>query len=184
MAGRPLLFTTVFRPLRGARRRQTDATIQDMLKLNKPKIRRMPANHRRFVRVHDATHASVAGGASQQAHVIFAVHNNVTEQKGPVSILSWSKKRFKSVPQQFGGRDKQHGDMHGAVGLDENLVEADDVSRLQFGKLRGCSGQSLYVNRRATCHRACHCQVTGNGKRSGLEVDRRTVPNRRRPHEA
>ena len=36
----------------------------------KLKIRSIPVNHLRFMRVHDAAHATVEGGASQQAHVI------------------------------------------------------------------------------------------------------------------
>ena len=40
---------------------------------------------------------SVEGVASQQAHVILAVHQDETEQKVPVSILSWSGKKIKSV---------------------------------------------------------------------------------------
>ena len=47
--------------------------------------------------------------------------------------------------QQFGSTDKQHGDMHGAVGLDENLVEPDDERRLQFGRRRGCSEKATIV---------------------------------------
>ena len=72
------------------RRQQNDATIQDMLKLNnmmpsakwiecKLKIPRIPINHSKFMAVHYAAHANVEGGASQQAHVIMAVHENVTE---------------------------------------------------------------------------------------------------------
>ena len=82
-------------------RRQSDATIQDVLKLNnmirsaesiecKLKIRSVPFNHLRFMGVHDAAHANVQGGASQQAHVILAVHKHVTEQCVPISILIWS----------------------------------------------------------------------------------------------
>ena len=70
-------------------RRQKDATIQDMLKLIKNdtmidcklKIRSSPGNHLGFMGVHDAAHANVEGGASQQAHVILAVHKNVTATK-------------------------------------------------------------------------------------------------------
>ena len=70
------------------RRRQNDATTQDMLKLNKMirstksiecklKIPSISRNHLRFMRVHGAAHATVEGGASQQAHVILAVHTNM-----------------------------------------------------------------------------------------------------------
>ena len=47
--------------------------------------------------VHDAAHANVEGGASQQAHVILAVHKTATEQEVAVSILSWSSERIKRV---------------------------------------------------------------------------------------
>ena len=78
----------------GKRRRHNDATIQDTLKLNtmirsaksiecKLKIYNIPVNHLRFMGVHDPAHANVEGGSSQQAHVIWAVHKNVTEQKVP-----------------------------------------------------------------------------------------------------
>ena len=74
------------------RRRQNDATIQDMLNVNKMirttksigsklKIRIVPINHRRFMEeVHDVAHANFELGASQQAHVILAVHQNATEK--------------------------------------------------------------------------------------------------------
>ena len=90
------------------RRRQNDATIQEMLKLNKMrrsaksvecklKIRSVPIIHTRLMEVHDGAHANVEGRASQEAHVILAVHKNVTEQKVPVSSLSWSSKEVKRV---------------------------------------------------------------------------------------
>ena len=64
----------------------------------KLKIRSIPINHLRFMEVHDAAHATnVEGGASQEAHVILAVHKCVTEHKVPVSILSWSSKKIKWV---------------------------------------------------------------------------------------
>ena len=67
------------------RRRQNDATIQNMLKLSTMiraaksiecnlKIRSNPKKHLRFKDVHDAAHAKVEGGASRQAHVILAIH--------------------------------------------------------------------------------------------------------------
>ena len=72
--------------------RQNDETIQDMLKWNKMirsarsiecklKIHSIPINHLRFMGVRDAAHANVEGGATQQAHVIQAVHKNVTGPK-------------------------------------------------------------------------------------------------------
>ena len=79
----------------GRRTRENVASIHDMLKLNKImrsatsilcelKIPSIPRNHLRFMGVHDAAHANVEGGTSQQAHVILAVHKNVTEHKVPV----------------------------------------------------------------------------------------------------
>ena len=90
------------------RRRQNDATIQDMLKLNnkirsaestecKLKIRSIPIHHPTFMGVHGAARVNVEGGASQQTHVILAVQRCATEQKVPVSILSWSSKKIKRV---------------------------------------------------------------------------------------
>ena len=75
------------------RRRQNGASIQDMLR----KFRSIPINHVRFMGAHDAGHANVEGGSSQQAHVILAVRNNVTEQSVPVPILSWSSKKITRV---------------------------------------------------------------------------------------
>ena len=69
-----------------------EATTQDMFKLNKMirsaksiesklKIHSIPIDHLRFMGVHDAAHATVEGGASQQAQVILAVHFYVTDPK-------------------------------------------------------------------------------------------------------
>ena len=44
---------------------------------------------------HDAAHANVEGAASQQAHVILAVHKHATEQKVSVSIPSSTSKKMK-----------------------------------------------------------------------------------------
>ena len=75
-----------------------DAAIQDMLTLNKliGSADSIRINHPRVLGVHDAAHANVEGGATQEAHVISAVHN-VTEPKVPVAILSWSEKKIKRV---------------------------------------------------------------------------------------
>ena len=67
------------------RRKQASPTVQDLLKLNKViraakvieskiKIRSIPVEHLRFMSVHDAAHANLEGGASQQGHLILAVH--------------------------------------------------------------------------------------------------------------
>ena len=77
------------------RRRQNDATIQDILKLNwmvqsaksiecKMKVHSIPPSKKKKPRVHGSTRCStyhVEGGASQQAHVIVTVYKNVTERK-------------------------------------------------------------------------------------------------------
>ena len=61
-------------------RRQKDYDLLNSIDC-KLKIRSSPGNHLGFMGVHDAAHANVEGGASQQAHVILAVHKNVTATK-------------------------------------------------------------------------------------------------------
>ena len=67
------------------RRKQASPTVQDLLKLNKViraakvieskiKIRSIPVGHLRFMGVHDAAQANLEEGASQQSHLILAVH--------------------------------------------------------------------------------------------------------------
>ena len=86
------------------RRKQASPTVQDLLKLNKViraakvieskiKIRSFPVEHLRFVGVHDAAHANLEGGASQQGHLMLAVHASITNCRVPVSVLSWQSKR-------------------------------------------------------------------------------------------
>ena len=81
------------------RRKQVSPTVQDLLKLKKViraakvieskiKIRNVPLEHLRFMGVHDAAHANLEGGASQQG-LILAVHASITNCRGPVSVLSW-----------------------------------------------------------------------------------------------
>ena len=88
------------------RRKQSSPTIQDLLRLNKVirtakvieskiKIRSIPVEHFRFMGVHDAAHANLEGGASQQGHLILAVHASITNCRVPVSVLSWQSKKFK-----------------------------------------------------------------------------------------
>ena len=90
------------------RRKQASPTIQDLLKLNtviraakaiesKIKIRSIPVEHLRFMGVHDAAHANLEGGASQQGHLILAVHASITNCRVPVSVLSWQSKKIKRV---------------------------------------------------------------------------------------
>ena len=90
------------------RRKQASPTVQDLLKLNKViraakvieskiKIRSIPVEHLRFMGVHDAAHANLEGGASQQGHLILAVHASITNCRVPVSVLSWQSKKIKRV---------------------------------------------------------------------------------------
>ena len=53
--------------------------------------------HLRFMVVHDAAHANLEGGASQQGHLILAVHASITNCRVPVSVLSWQSKKIKRV---------------------------------------------------------------------------------------
>ena len=59
------------------------------------KVRSISVEHLRFVGVHDAVHANIEGGASQQGHLILAVHASVTNCRVPVSVLSWQSKKIK-----------------------------------------------------------------------------------------
>ena len=53
--------------------------------------------HLRFMEVHDAAHANLEGGSSQQGHLILAVHASITNCRVPVSVLSWQRKKIKRV---------------------------------------------------------------------------------------
>ena len=64
---------------------------------SKIKIRSIPVEHLRFMGVHDAAHANLEGGASQQGHLILAVHASITNCRVPVSVLSWQSKKIKKV---------------------------------------------------------------------------------------
>ena len=88
------------------RRKQASPTVQDLLKLNKviraakvieSKIKIRRVEHLRFMGVHDAAHAKLEGGASQQGHLILAVHASITKCRVPVSVLSWQSKKTKRV---------------------------------------------------------------------------------------
>ena len=63
----------------------------------KIKIRSIPVEHLRFMGVHDAAHANLEAGASQQGHLIFAVHASITNCRVPVPVLSWQSKKIKRV---------------------------------------------------------------------------------------
>ena len=90
------------------RGKQSSPTVPDLLRLNKVvrtakviqskiKIRSIPVEHLRFMGVHDAAHANLEGGTSQQGHLIFAVHASITNCRAPVSVLSWQSKKIKRV---------------------------------------------------------------------------------------
>ena len=82
---------------------------------SKIKIRSVPVEHLRVMGVHDAAHANLEDGASQQGHLIFAVHASITNCRALVSVLSWQSKRIKEgCPQQFGCRGKQYVYLPGA----------------------------------------------------------------------
>ena len=82
--------------------------MQDLLRLNKEtrtakvietkiKVRSIPVEHLRFMGVHDAARANLEAGASQQGHLIFAVHASITDCRVPVSVLSWQSQKIKRV---------------------------------------------------------------------------------------
>ena len=47
--------------------------------------------------VHDAAHANLEAGASQQGHLTLAVRDTVTDCRVPVSVLNWQSKKIKRV---------------------------------------------------------------------------------------
>ena len=51
----------------------------------------------RLMGVHYAAHENIEGGASQQGHLILAVHASITNCRVPVSVLSWQSKKIKRV---------------------------------------------------------------------------------------
>ena len=64
---------------------------------SKIKIRSIPVEHLRFMGVHDAAHANLEAVASQQGHLILAVHASITNCRVPVSVLSGQSKKIKRV---------------------------------------------------------------------------------------
>ena len=44
-----------------------------------------------------AAHANLEGGASQQGHLILAIHASITNCRVLVSVLSWQSKKIKRV---------------------------------------------------------------------------------------
>ena len=118
------------------RRKQASPTVQDFLKLNKVirtakvteskiKIRNIPVEHLRFMGVHDAAHANLEGGASQEGHLILAIHASITNCRVPVSELT-EQEDEEGCPQQFACRDMQYVDLPGASRLDAHDVGTDD----------------------------------------------------------
>ena len=75
--------------------------------------------HLRFMGVHDAAHANLEGGASQQGHLILAVHASITNCRVPVSVLSWQSKKIKKVV-------RRHAVCRLASRLDVHNVGTDD----------------------------------------------------------
>ena len=86
------------------RRKQASPTVQDLLKLNKVirtakvieskiKIRSIPVEHLRLMCVHDAAHANLEGGASQQSNLVLAVRASITNCRVLMSVLSKKIKR-------------------------------------------------------------------------------------------
>ena len=118
------------------RRKQASPTVQDVLKLNKVirtakvieskiKISSIPVEHLRFMGVHDAAHANLEGGASQQGHLILAVHASITNYRVLVSELAEQEDQ-EGCPQQFGCRDMQYVDLPRTSRLDAHNVGTDD----------------------------------------------------------
>ena len=54
---------------------------------SKIKISSIPMEHLRFIGVHDVAHANLEPGASQQSHLILAVHKSITNCRVPMSVL-------------------------------------------------------------------------------------------------
>ena len=67
--------------------------------------------------VHDAAHANLEVGASQQNHLILAVHASITNCRVPVS---------EGCPQQFGCRYMQCLDLPGTSGSNAHDVRTDN----------------------------------------------------------
>ena len=80
------------------RRKQSSPTVQDLLRLeSKIKIRSISVEHLRSVGVHDAAHTIIESGASQQGHLILAVHASIAKCGVPVSVLNWQRQKIKRV---------------------------------------------------------------------------------------
>ena len=120
------------------RRKQASPTVQDLLKLNKViraakvieikiKIGSIPVEHLRFMGVHDAAHASLEGGASQQGHLILAVQCQHHElSRSCVCAELAEQQDQEGCPLQFGCRDMQYVDLPRTSRLDAHNVGTDD----------------------------------------------------------
>ena len=75
--------------------------------------------------VHGVAHGNLEGGASQQGHLIFAVHASITNCRVLVAELAEQEDQ-EGCPQQFGCRDMQSVDLPRTSRLDAHNVGADD----------------------------------------------------------
>ena len=76
--------------------------------------------------VHDAVHANLEGGSSQQDHLILAVHAGISNCRVPVCAELAQQKDQEGCPQQFGCRDVQYVDLPRASRLDAHDVGTYD----------------------------------------------------------
>ena len=83
--------------------------------------------HLRFMGVHDAAHANLEGGASQQGHLILAVHENLDEFSHSCVCAELAEQEDQEgCPKQFGCRDMQYVDLPRTSRLDAHNVGTDD----------------------------------------------------------
>ena len=120
------------------RRKHSSPTVQVLLRLNKVirtakvieskiKIRSIPVEQLRFMGVHDAARANLEAGASQQGHLILAVHASITDCRVLVSVLIWQSKKIKRVVRSsLGCIGKQYVGLSGASRLDAHDVGTND----------------------------------------------------------
>ena len=84
----------------------------------------------RFMGVHDAAHSNLEGGASQQGHLILAVHASITNCRymscACVCAELAEQEDQEGCPQQFGCRDMQYVDLPRTSRLDAHTVGTDD----------------------------------------------------------
>ena len=94
---------------------------------SKTKIRSIPVEHLRFMGVHDAAHANLEGGASQQGHLIscsISKHHELS--RSCVCAELAEQEDQEGCPQQFGCRVMQYADLPRTSRLDAHNVGADD----------------------------------------------------------